>query len=137
MRTSILITLSAAICTALSLLALAYLPYLMLAFPGYGRWLTLPQLLTASTPTAMGACGLVTSIGLLRRKPWARVSIQVVAAVLILNSLLAILLCTTINFRGAIWLVHTIVILVGASWLVFFNERQTKAVFAPIRQAGA
>ncbi|MGB7762728.1 MAG: hypothetical protein WBL61_23035 [Bryobacteraceae bacterium] len=137
MRTSTLITLSAAICTALSLAALACSPYLLLAAPGYWRFLTLGQLLIVSFPAALGVCGLVTSTGLLRRKPWARVSIQVIAAVLILNGLLAILLCTTMNFRGAIWLVHTIAILVGASWLVFFNERQTKAVFTPIRQVGA
>jgi len=81
MRTSTLITLNAAICTALSLLALAKLHFLMLAAPGYWHWLTLRQLLVASIPTALGVCGLGTAFGLFRRSRWARVAIQVVAVV--------------------------------------------------------
>jgi len=137
-RTSTLITLSAAICAVLSLLSLAYVPWLMLAAPGYWPPLNLlAELLGFSLPPALGICGLVTSLGLFRRKPWARVSIQVIAAVLILNSLLAGLLLATHSDLNAVWFAAQAVLMsIGISWLVFFNARNARAAFASTKQAG-
>jgi hypothetical protein len=137
MRTSTLITLSAAICTALSLLALVYLPWFMLAAPGYWRGLAPSQLLWFLVPPALGTYGLITSIGLFRHKPWSRFSIQVIASVWILNCLLTILFFPHDNRRDALWIAHVVIILIGISWLVFFNARGTKEAFTPNRRAGA
>jgi len=98
----------------------------------------LAELLGFSLPPALGICGLVTSLGLFRRKPWARISIQVIAAVLILNSLLAGLLLATHSDLNAVWFAAQAVLMsIGISWLVLFNARNARAAFVSTKQAGA
>lgn len=90
---------------------------------------------------ALGTWGIVTGIGLLRLRNWARISIVVFSVVLAFGGLVSAPVILLIpaptkvpqNF-GAVRIVIAIVYglfgLLGAVWLYYFNRRATRDAFA-------
>lgn len=103
---------------------------------------------------ALAAWGILTAVGVIRMRRWARYSILVIGGVLALIGLvsfLATLLMTLIPLPvpanvdasqahttltmvkvlfGVMAFVHAIVCAVGISWLVYFNRQQVRDAFA-------
>jgi uncharacterized membrane protein (DUF2068 family) len=102
---------------------------------------------------ALAVWGIVTAVGLIRLRRWARYSILIIGGLLAFFSLISLLVTllmmlvplpmpanvdasqahtaqavTRIMF-GVMALVHTIVCAIGVSWLVYFNRRKVREVF--------
>ena len=101
-----------------------------------------------------GSWGLATGIGLLRMKQWARVSMLVFAAILVLCSLPAVLVSAFIQFpvpndgrlpasfaqilRVSMALFYSTLAALGGFWLYFFSRSRVRAQFRaePVVLAG-
>jgi hypothetical protein len=131
MRLALVIKLAAVIVAVISLFYVLYVPFLLLvAAPGYWRGLGPGSGLTLALPAGLGAWGVYTSIGLLRRKRWARISVVTIAAAVMLLSVAALL-------SGAMYhaAVHSLwapalVSAISLAWILFFSAPKTRAFFA-------
>ncbi len=93
-----------------------------------------------------GAWGLASGIGLLKLKPWARISLLIYAAILAFISLPTALLMLFVPFPGVndpnlpphfmlfirvgIALFYAMLAALAIFWLYFFNKRSVKAQFS-------
>jgi hypothetical protein len=101
----------------------------------------------------IGALGICTSVGIFRRRGWARIAILVLAVLLAFmgaSALLGVLVMPfpsppgvsarlMQNTRWGIAAFYGALLLIGAWWLVLFNRGATKQYFAerePARQSG-
>jgi hypothetical protein len=91
---------------------------------------------------ATGVAMIVTAVGLLRLRPWARISILVFATFMALTGLLAALAILavpmpadiSVDTRNAVRIIMTVVfaipLIIGIWWLFQVNKPATKAAFA-------
>jgi hypothetical protein len=102
--------------------------------PGYLTHLQIERyLVVALISLTMSVGGFWTAFELRRRKPWARITIQIVAVSWIVEGLPAALSIDSLTHSngGAVAFCFASAI-VGAGWLVFFNLPQTRRVFASV-----
>jgi len=91
-----------------------------------------------------GGLGIWTSVGLFRRRPWARTAILVFAGFLAVGCVFGLLVTMLVPLppdinpatrqvvRMTTRLMFGIPFLIGVWWLVQFNMRSTKAAFVPV-----
>ena len=102
------------------------------------------SLVSAAMLAALSALGIATGVGLLRLRPWARISILVYAGIMSGVSLMAgvmmafIPLPTAQNVDASVMHamrpmlagLYAVPFLIGVWWLIQFNTQSTKAAFA-------
>ena len=95
--------------------------------------------------------GIVTCVGVLRLRSWARISILVWAGVMTFFSGLSLLFIAFVPFpaapasspvdpsvvRAVVMFVYGVPLLIGAWWLVLFNQKSVKEEFSPTGSADA
>lgn len=100
---------------------------------------------------ACAVWGIATAVGLVRLRGWARISIVVFAAILLVGASFAFIVSLTAplppqpgvpahfttGFRTIMAVIYAIPICIAAWWLFLFNRQATKAIFANADPASA
>lgn len=114
------------------------LPQTQPAVPGFGGMM----IGTAVFLAGLAGLGIATAVGLLRMRPWARISIQVFATFIAAISLIALITVPLIPVppqtdpaaarivRPVTLVMFGVPLIIAVWWLVQFNTRATKAAFA-------
>ncbi|MEP7002692.1 MAG: hypothetical protein ABI969_19530, partial [bacterium] len=138
---------SAVVCIVGSVLTLLMVAAMVFAVPGQSA--AVPDIRTVSLVAAvllvgLAMLGILTAVGLLRLRPWARTSILVFAGIMSTVSLMTGLMMAFIPLPSAPGVdasaiaairpmltgIYAIPFLIGVWWLFQFNTKSTKAAFA-------
>jgi hypothetical protein len=126
--------------TAVAVISLPHMiaiPFFLVVAPGYWQALGPGSRLTLLLAAGLGAWGIYTSIGLLRRKRWARISVVTIAAAVMLLSV-AVLSRRALDHATGQSLWEPALLLwepallsaISLAWILFFSAPRTKAFFA-------